>query len=220
MIKACIFDLDGTILDTIGTITYYVNFALQKHGIDSVSEDECKYFAGTGAKNLIRYALASKGIKDGDTFEKVFSDYICAYDNNSLYLTKPFGGIIEVLQKLKDDGIKLAVLSNKQDLSAKSVVEHFFGNIFDVVRGGIDGVPLKPDPTMAIEICSQLGVSCEEVCWVGDTSVDIETAKNLNAGLSIGVLWGFRKRDELEKAGANVIIGETDCIYREVAKLA
>lgn len=216
MIRACIFDLDGTILDTITTITYYVNYTLQKYGIDAVTEDECKYFAGNGAKTLIKRALESKGITDEAVFDKVFPDYVEAYDKDSLYLTTPFPGIQKCLVNLREKGIKLAVISNKPDFATKSVVKHFFGDSFDLVFGGIEGVPLKPDPTLAQKVVSELSVNPEEVCWVGDTAVDIETAKNLGAGLSIGVLWGFRKKEELISAGADVIISDVDGIYREV----
>jgi phosphoglycolate phosphatase len=102
--------------------------------------------------------------------------------------------------------VKLAVLSNKPDPTVKQIVEGFFPGIFDIALGGREGVPLKPDPTAALDIISELGFAPDECAWVGDTSTDIETGKNLGARVSVGVLWGFRKRDELVGAGADVVI--------------
>lgn len=216
MIKCCIFDLDGTILDTITTITHYVNVTLEKNGIAPITIDECKYFAGNGARKLIERSLNSKGITDADTIEKVLGEYVPAYDEEPLYLTKAFDGISEMLAELKAKGLKLAVLSNKPDTAVKSIVEHFFSGIFDDAAGGMDGVPLKPDPTAARGILKRLGISESETAWIGDTSTDIQTGKNLGAVLSIGVLWGFRLRDELAEAGADLIVSHPDEIVKGV----
>ncbi len=219
MIKCCIFDLDGTILNTITTITYFVNKTLKSNGIYAVTEDECKYFAGNGAKLLITRALRSKGIEDADTIEKVLDEYNSSYDSEPLYLTAPFEGIQELISDLKDAGIKLAVLSNKPDSTVKSIVKHFFNDSFDVVLGGRDGVPLKPDPAVPREIINILGVSNGETAWIGDTGTDIETGKNLGAALNVGVLWGFRPRSELELAGADVIVSRADEMLKEIFKI-
>lgn len=216
MIKCCIFDLDGTILDTITTITHYVNVTLEKNGIAPITIDECKYFAGNGARKLIERSLNSKGITDAETIEKVLGEYVPAYDEEPLYLTKAFDGISEMLATLKAKGLKLAVLSNKPDTAVKSIVEHFFAGIFDDAAGGMDGVPLKPDPTAARGILERLGISESETAWIGDTSTDIQTGKNLGAVLSIGVLWGFRLRDELADAGADLIVSHPDEIVKGV----
>ena len=216
MIKCCIFDLDGTILDTITTITYYVNVILEKHGVAPITVDECKYFAGNGAYKLIERSLNSKGIYDKERIESILAEYVKAYDEAPLYLTGAFEGISDMLRELKARGIKLAVLSNKPDTAVKSIVEHFFPGIFDEAAGGMDGVPLKPDPTAAQGILKRLGISESETAWVGDTSTDIETGKNLKAALSIGVLWGFRKQDELEGAGADLIVSHPSEIVRGV----
>ena len=216
MIKCCIFDLDGTILDTITTITHYVNVILKKHGIEPVTVDECKYFAGNGAYKLIERSLNSKGIYDEERIKQLLSEYVPAYDEAPLYLTDAFDGISDMLAQLKARGMKLAVLSNKPDTSVKSIVEHFFPGVFDEAAGGMDGVPLKPDPTAAVGILERLGISESETAWVGDTSTDIETGKNLKAALSIGVLWGFRKREELVAAGADLIVTHPSEIVRGV----
>lgn len=219
MIKCCIFDLDGTILNTITSITHFVNETLQKYGIDTITEDECKYFAGNGARNLIMRSLKSKGITDADLVERVLSDYNAAYDADPLYLTSAFDGIKELLISLSERGIRLAVLSNKPDSTVKSIVKSFFPGLFDDVRGGVEGVPLKPAPDIPLDILKGFGISAENTAWIGDTSTDMQTGVNLGAALNIGVLWGFRLRDELEAAGAHVIVSKPDEILSEVMKV-
>ncbi len=220
MIKCCIFDLDGTILDTIHSITHFVNITFQKHGIEPIDVEECKYFAGYGARELIRRSLESKGIIDAEVLDLVLSDYLKTYNDDPLYLTRPFDGIVDVLRGMKERGIRLAVHSNKPDTTVKSVVEGFFPGVFEIAVGGREGVPLKPDPAAAQEILKELGVSPSETAWVGDTSTDIETGKNLGAALSVGVLWGFRKRDELCAAGADAIVDDAASLLREVVEFA
>lgn len=219
MIKCCIFDLDGTVLDTVKSITYYVNKTFEAHGIDKITVDECKYFAGNGARLLIKRSLASKGIYDEGFLNKILPEYVASYDSDPWYLTAPFDGIVKLLSDLKSQGIKIAVMSNKPDSTVKIVVPHFFGDVFDIVLGGREGIPLKPDPAAAKEILGSLGISESETAWIGDTSTDIETGKNLNVRLTVGVLWGFRKREELEGAGADVVASSADEILREVKSI-
>ena len=206
MIKCCIFDLDGTILDTIGTITHFVNGAVTPYGVKPITIDECKYFAGNGARKLITRTLESRGVFDTALTEKILGEYNAAYDADPLYLTGVFDGISEALAALKARGVRLAVLSNKPDPTVKQVVEGFFPGIFDEALGGREGVPLKPDPSAALDILRELGFTPDECAWVGDTSTDIETGKNLKAKISVGVLWGFRQREELVSAGADAVV--------------
>jgi phosphoglycolate phosphatase len=219
MIKCCIFDLDGTVLDTISTITYFVSETFSKHAISAITEDACKYFAGDGARNLIKRALASKGIEDSLLVDSILAEYIDAYDKNPLHLTRVFTGIEDMLLELKSRGIKLALLSNKPDEAVKNIVSHFFEGIFDEASGAKESVPLKPDPTSAKDILRRLGISESETAFVGDTSTDIKTAKNLGCALSIGVLWGFRERLELCEAGADVTVSSPDGILWEVQRV-
>ena len=208
MIKCCIFDLDGTVLDTITTITYFVNVTLQKWGIKQITIEQGKVFAGNGARKLIERACENDGVTDEKTVDEILASYKKTYDENPLYLTKVFDGIIEMLDELRQRGIKLAILSNKPDDTVRSVVREFFGDRFLYVAGGKDGVPLKPNPDCTREILVELSVNADEVMFVGDTSVDVETGKNMGAGKTVGVLWGFRERAELEGAGADVIVSE------------
>ena len=206
MIKCCIFDLDGTVLDTITTITHFVNVAHDKFGLDRISIDECKYFAGNGAKNLIYNTTTSRGLFDEEKRALIYDFYMNAYDSNPSYLTSVFDGVIEMLNKLKAAGVKIAVLSNKPDFATRSAVNNFFPGIFDIVLGGREGVPLKPSPEAPLEIMHSFGVSDFETAWIGDTSTDMYTGKNINAKMCIGCLWGFRKEDELVGAGATHIV--------------
>lgn len=209
MIKCAIFDLDGTLLDTINTIAYYVNLTLQKYGISPISIEEAKVFAGDGARNLISRSLDSRGeYRSEEFFERVFCEYKEAYDREPLYLTEVFPGIHELIENLRSRGIRLAVLSNKPQSATESVVSHFFNNEFDLVLGARDGVPLKPDPAGVDFALSQMGFTKEELIYVGDTSTDMITGKSCGACITVGVLWGFRGKDELMRYGADLIVSE------------
>ena len=217
MIKCCIFDLDGTILDTITTITHFVNSTVERYGVNPITEDECKYFAGNGARLLITRTLESRGVYDKELLEKILKEYNAAYDSDPLYLTSPFDKIKEMLASLKSRGVKLAVLSNKPNPTVKSIVASFFPETFDVVLGGRDGIPLKPDPSVPREILATLGETEANTAWIGDTATDVETGKNLGARLNIGVLWGFRKKDELVSAGANMVVETVDELMEAIS---
>ena len=208
MIKCCIFDLDGTVLDTIATITYFVNVTLQKWQIKQITIEQCKVFVGDGARKLIERACKNDGVTDEKTVSDVLEFYKQTYDANPLYLTGVFEGIIEMLDELGRRGIKLAILSNKPDDTVQSVVKEFFADRFVYVAGAKDGVALKPNPECTREILTELSVSADEVMFIGDTSVDIETGKNMGASKTVGVLWGFREREELAGAGADVIVSQ------------
>ncbi len=216
MIKCCIFDLDGTILDTLDSITYFVNRTLEKNGIPQISKEDCRMFVGNGATKLIFRALEYRGITDEKEKLRILGEYISEYDSDATYLTNIFPGVEELLASLKSKGIKLAVLSNKQDSSTKSAVEHFFPNTFDVVKGGTDTEPLKPNPDVSLKIAKMFSLEPYEVAWIGDTSVDVETGKNMKAGLTIAVDWGLRPVSEAIEAGADKIVSNTEQILSEV----
>ena len=202
MIKCCVFDLDGTILDTISTITYYVNKTLQKFGYGEITEEQCKHFVGNGARKLIERTLAHFGLTDAELVNTVLDAYDKAYKSAPYHLTARYFGMSELLSELRARGIKLAVVSNKQDAITREAVSHFYPDTFDAVVGGRDGVALKPAPDAPLALISGLGFSPDEVAFIGDTSVDVETGINMKAGLVIGVSWGFRKIDELSRADA------------------
>lgn len=204
-IKACIFDLDGTLTDTIRAIAHFGNMALAAYGMSALPTEDYKIYVGDGRDKLIHRILNVHNADTQEMFEKVRDVYDENYEKDYLYDTDAYEGIRELLKNLKESGIKLAVCSNKPDNVVHFVVENIFGNgIFDEIHGVIDGMPTKPDPYSALEIAKKLGVKPEECLFLGDTNVDIFTAKN--AGMtSVGVLWGFRSRNELVQAGADYI---------------
>ncbi len=217
MIKCCMFDLDGTLLSTLTTITHYVNKTFQKYDILPITEDECKYFVGDGARKLIARALKSRGAADKN--DEIYGSYLKEYDTDPYYLTEPYSGIPELIKALKDCGVALAVISNKQDSSTRLAINHFFGDDIDITRGGIDGIPLKPDPAAPLDILSTLGISPRQTVYVGDTGVDMETGGRMGAALTVGVLWGFRDKAELEAHGADIIASSPADILSEVLKI-
>ena len=218
MIKAAIFDLDGTLLNTLDTITYYTNKTLEKYGVPTVSVEEVKYFIGEGSRKLIERALVSRGAYSSEKFEEIHAFYKSSYDKEPLYLTGVYPGVLEALTELSKRGIRLAVLSNKPHSATVSVVKSFFGDVFDTVLGARDGVPLKPDPTSLISLIEELGVTPSEVAYFGDTATDIETGLAGAAALTVGVLWGFRTEAELSLAGAVNLIASADKICDIIGK--
>lgn len=220
MIKAVLFDLDGTLSDTIHTIAYYGNLALSTHGFSGIPTDTYKKLVGNGRDLLIHRMLEYHNADTEENYIKVGKKYDDEYENDVMYLTKPYDGTPELLKDLKKDGIKCTVLSNKPHNVTQPVVELLFGKgILDICAGAKPGVPIKPAPDGALEIVKELGLSPEECIFVGDTYVDITTGKN--AGMkTIGVLWGFRDEEELKNAGADYIVSHPSEIYDIVKKLS
>ena len=210
MIKACIFDLDGTLLDTLDTILYYVNTTFQKYSLPKVDKAKCKSAVGKGALNLLTRLYEDAGFSDKELFDRLFRDYNLAYDADPMYLTKPYDGIIELLDLLYDKGIKLAVLSNKPEISTRLVISHYFGDRFEFVAGGKAGVALKPAPEAIDRVLDSLGVTLDECAYVGDSEVDVIFANNIKPALPIAVSWGFRTPEQLKAVGADIILDSVD----------
>ena len=206
MKKAVIFDLDGTLANTIESLTYCGNRALRKFGLPEFEEADYKYFVGDGAAVLVRRALDKAGDTGLIHFQEVFEEYSRLFEKDCMYHVKPYEGIRELLEELKKRQIRIAVLSNKAHENSIQVVETLFGaGYFDWVQGQMDGVPKKPDPAGVYQIQKKLGLPKEAFLYMGDTSVDMKTGKA--AGMfTVGVLWGFRDRQELEENHADVII--------------
>ena len=205
-IKCAVFDLDGTLLNTIKTIHFYLNLSLRENGLSEIDEQSCMSFVGDGAVKLVERALSHIGINDEDVFRKVFADYNKAYDADPYYLTEPYPEIINLVSLLASQGIKIAVLSNKPDFATRAAVAHFFGNSFSYVAGARDGVRLKPAPDSLLSILSVLDVDPSETVYIGDSDQDIMTAKNAFLGGCISVTWGFRSREELISSGATKLV--------------
>ena len=206
MVKLCIFDLDGTVLDTLQTIAYYGNNALVKNGIEPIETEAYKRLVGRGIVNLVKNMLNYRNCMTEDHFQKVFSDYDTAYNANTSYKTQMYDGIKEMLDGIKAMGIKVAILSNKPHFATVGVVHSIFGEgYFDCVYGQREGIPIKPDPTSALQLLSEMGAKADECVYVGDTGTDMKTGKNANF-YTIGVLWGFRGKEELAETGADRIV--------------
>ena len=216
MYKAFIFDLDGTICDTIETIAYYGNCALNKYGFKSIDTEEYKYLVGNGADTLIRRMLSRYEVKDERLIGEILEFYMTEYEKDSLYKTKAFEGIEDVIKQLREKNIKTGVVSNKPHGAVCGVVEAIFGkNAFDSYTGVHDGIVKKPNPETVLKMAELFGVTPKQCVYIGDTSVDMLTGKN--AGMfTVGVLWGFREYDELKENGADMIVEKPQELLRLV----
>ncbi|MFV7789232.1 HAD family hydrolase [Aliarcobacter lanthieri] len=198
-----IFDLDGTLLDSIEDIAVSMNKVLESLNLPIHDIKDYKYFVGSGVDVLVENALGkfSKEIKD-----EAIKRFKIEYDGKLHSKTIPYEGIYELLDELKKLNYNLAVLSNKPHEFTVSYVNHFFKDYgFKEVHGQKDNVPKKPNPQAAIEIAKSLNAPCKKVFFVGDTKVDMQTAKSAKM-LAIGVLWGFRDEQELREFGADFIV--------------
>lgn len=197
MYKAVIFDLDGTLLDTLEDLWGSVNHALRLHGMPVRTLDEVRSFVGDGVKKLIERAVPAGC--DTETAEYVLADFKAHYALHSRDKTAPYDGINELLGVLREKGIKLAVVSNKLDSATKELCYEYFK--ITTAIGECEGRAKKPAPDSVLEALRQLGVSNREAVYVGDSEVDIKTAQN--SGMDcISVTWGFRTREFLKECGA------------------
>lgn len=197
MTKLVIFDLDGTLLNTIDDLAGACNYALDKCGYPARRAEEYNTLVGRGIYNLFRGALP-EGAKDEENVERMAEIFIPYYDAHKCDMTRPYDGIIQLLSSLEKAGIKFAIASNKYQEGAEGVAAEYFGQFdFLKVLGQREGFPIKPSPDIVYEImASAEGIEKDEVIYVGDSNVDMETG--INAGVrTVGVTWGFRTREEL-----------------------
>ena len=208
--RACIFDLDGTLTNTLESMTYSVNRTLDEMGLSRITKDQCRMFVGNGARVLIEKSLKVSGDPKALRIEEGMKVYGRIFDQNCTYHVTPYEGIPGMLKALKEKGMHLAVLSNKPDRQTVKVVKEIFGDgLFDYVQGQKEGIRRKPEPDGVWYLMEQMQVSKEECLYIGDSEVDAATGKN--AGLkTIGVLWGFRDRTTLETAGADHLIAKPE----------
>lgn len=199
--KAVLFDLDGTILDTIGGLASTMNVARGMSGLEPQPLEQVRAMVGNGIRNLIKRSLADD---DADS-DKVFADFMEYYIEHCIENTFPYEGIMDVLMELKGRGVKLAVVSNKADVPSCKLIEHFFPGVFDYVRGHREGTPLKPDRQVVYETLKILGVSASDAVFVGDSEVDIKTAANSDMPC-ISVDWGFKTHQFLVEHNAPYIV--------------
>lgn len=197
MIKAVIFDLDGTLLDTLPDIQFVLNETLKKFGYPEITREQARAYIGEGARRLVERALPS-GAENTEEFFEYFKTVYASCNNKH---TRPFEGITELLARLKAQGVKLAIITNKPQAATEECVKQFFAGVFDFVGGDGGLFPVKPDPSYARYAALTLRVSPAECVFVGDGETDVLTAKNAQMQ-GVSVLWGYRTREQLEKVGA------------------
>lgn len=203
MYKNVIFDLDGTLLNTIDDLADAGNWVCRNHGWPTHPVEEYKHYVGSGMANLAcRFAPEDWRTPEG--IAAILEEFMPYYNDHKEDKTAPYPGIRELLERLKGAGIISAVLSNKAHTLVPAIIEGYFPGVFAFTQGAIDGVPTKPDPTLLYRLMGEMGATAADTLFVGDSNVDIRTAKN--GGLvSCGVLWGFRGREELEAEGADLL---------------
>ncbi len=208
-IKLVIFDLDGTLLNTIGDLAAACNVVLERHDLPQHTYEEYCHFVGNGILRLVERAIPEP-LRTPEFVQEVRKDFVEYYTAHIDIHTKPYEGVQELLRELTRRGIKTGVASNKFQAGTEKLVRLFFGDIpFVAVLGQRPNIPLKPDPSIALEILEKGGENRENTLYVGDSGIDMQTAAT--AGLrSVGCSWGFRSREELQEAGACHIIDRAD----------
>jgi len=212
MYKLIIFDLDGTLLDTIEDLANSVNYALTVYGFPTHETESYRFFIGNGVNKLLERALPDDK-RSADFVSMLKAEFIKHYYHHSDTCTKPYAGIEPLLLKLQEAGYRVAVASNKIHPATVELTARFFPTIqFTDVFGQRDGFPVKPNPSILNEIIANAGVAKPEVLYVGDSGVDVATA--YNAGVDfVGVLWGFRPKSELEEVGARTFVANADALF-------
>lgn len=204
--KACIFDLDGTLTDTLESLAYSVRSTLREMQLPEITDEQCQSFVGNGARRLVEDTLKAVGDTDLSRIEEAMEVYGRVFDANCTYHVKPYEGIMELLKALKERDVKVAVLSNKPHKQTVKVVKEVLGEAWvDWAQGQQEHIARKPAPDGVYAVMERLGVSKEECIYVGDSEVDAATGEN--AGVkTVCVTWGFRTREELKDAGAKELI--------------
>lgn len=223
MIRLCIFDLDGTLSNTLDSLYSFCNTALEQCGFPKVEDRlAIQYMVGNGVHTLLERLLAASLGEEytREQYDRLFAVYSKLYAKNPMHLVREYDGVRSLLQTLHANGIALAVFSNKPDAMTKQVVASLYPETpFAVCRGQIDGFPKKPAPDGALQIVKTVGVRPEECLYIGDSDVDIRTGHN--AGLqTIGVTWGFRTAEELRAAGGELLIDHPDELLDYLPQLA
>lgn len=205
--KTYIFDLDGTLLSTLADLAASTNYALRTHHMPERSIDEVRRFVGNGVKKLMERAIPD-GLNN-PLFEETFATFRQHYMQHNLDTTQPYPGIIQLLEQLKAEGKNIAVVSNKFYAATRELCRHFFGDLVPVAIGEREDIRKKPAPDTVIEALRELGVDKEGAVYIGDSDVDIMTAKN--SGMPcVSVLWGFRDKEFLLEHGATTLISQPE----------
>lgn len=217
MKKACIFDLDGTLTDTLDSLTFSVNATMRELSLKEITRDECRKFVGDGARCLIERSLRACGDKDLVRIEEAMRIYGRIFKENCNYHVEPYDGVPQTLEELKNRGIYLAVLSNKPHLQTVDVVETFFGKgMFDRIQGQCEKFPRKPDPAAVRDILYKSHMKPEDCIYIGDSEVDMKTGKAAGV-FTVGANWGFRCKELLEQNGADITIDHMGELLRLIS---
>jgi phosphoglycolate phosphatase len=201
--SAAVFDMDGTILNTLDDLADAANYALSANGMPVRTTDEVRHFVGNGVRKLIERAVPAG--TDVSGIDKVYADFSSYYARHCADRTLPYEGIKEMLAIIRSAGMKTAVVSNKDDYAVQTLARVYFPALFDAVAGVHEGIKKKPAPDTVFEVMKRLDVTKEQCMYIGDSEVDIQTSQN--AGIPcISVSWGFKSRDFLEEHGAYMIV--------------
>ena len=214
--RLAIFDLDGTLLDTLEDLANATNHVLAQMGYPTRTVEEVRRFVGNGIRNLISRALP-EGVDEAE-ITRAFELFLPYYQEHSTDCTRPYEGIPELLARLRTEGYRIVILSNKADAAVRSLCERYFQGLYDLCRGERAGVAKKPAPDAVYEILSEMNVPKEAAVFIGDSEVDVLTAKNAGVALFC-VDWGFRSADTLRQAGAERIISDTGSLLNALIKI-
>lgn len=217
MKRLAIFDLDGTLLDTIKDLGAATNFTLEKNGYPTHPLESYPMFVGNGVNKLIERALPIDA-RSEERIAELRKDFTVYYNNHNTDYSKPYDGITDLLDNIQHEGILIAVASNKYEEATVKLVKHFFPNInFAAINGQREGFPIKPDPSIVFDILTKTGINKQDTLYIGDSGVDMETARRAGVD-SVGVTWGFRSKDELEKNMAGTIVSTAQEIFEILKK--
>ena len=214
-LNSVVFDLDGTLLDTLGDLRDSVNFALQKNNLPKRTTEEIRSFVGNGIRLLIELSVPQN--TPIEVTDQCFADFKAYYKDHSAILTKPYDGVIDLMAALKSRGIKVAVVSNKADFAVKDLMEDYFSGLYDCAYGERAGIPRKPEPDAVFAAIKEMGAEAESTVYIGDSEVDVITSKN--AGLPcIAVTWGFRDKMVLEALQPEYIVDSSEEILNIIER--
>lgn len=211
--RAAVFDLDGTLLNTLADLADSGNELLASYGMAPHPEPAFRYFVGNGSRKLMERILPGKS---PEQIDEALARYKAIYEKHLTAKTTPYKGISETLSALKARGVRMAVCTNKHISAAEALIRKYFpADTFDTFEGDRPGVPRKPDPAHVRIVLEEMGVRPEETVYLGDSGVDMQTA--VNAGtLPVGVLWGFREKDELMENGAQILLSKPSELLEKV----
>ncbi len=214
MYQNVIFDLDGTLLNTIDDLADAGNWVCARRGWPEHTVEEYKRMVGNGIPKLVE-RFAPEGARDEATLKEALEQFSARYDAHKEDKTAPYPGMVDCVARLRAAGVNMAVLTNKADPMAGPVVNAYYPGLFPTVQGALPGMPTKPDPTLLHKLMERMHATRENTLFVGDSNVDIRTAKN--GGLTgCGVLWGFRSRQELETEGADMLVQTPEELERVI----